>query len=65
MLDIDKLIHCCELCEWLGGFSTLLDIDKAIYFVTRQVSKVNYQIEDVFSPRSFPQNTYISRKLDI
>lgn len=28
------------------------------------VSNVNYQIEDVFSPRSFPQNTYISRKLD-
>ena len=25
---------------------------------------MNYQIEDVFSPRSFPQNTYISRKLD-
>ena len=25
---------------------------------------MNYQIEDVFSPRSFPQNTYISRKFD-
>lgn len=25
---------------------------------------MNYQIEDVFSPRSFPQNTYISSKLD-
>ena len=31
---------------------------------TRKVNNVNYQIEDVFSPRSFPQNTYISRKLD-
>ena len=28
------------------------------------MSDVNYQIEDVFSPRSFPQNTYISRKFD-
>ena len=28
------------------------------------MSNVNYQIEDVFSPRSLPQNTYISRKLD-
>lgn len=25
---------------------------------------MNYQIEDVFSPHSFPKNTYISRKLD-
>ena len=25
---------------------------------------MNYYIEDVFSPRSFPQNTYIFRKLD-
>ena len=25
---------------------------------------MHYQIEDVFSPRSFPENTYISRKLD-
>ena len=25
---------------------------------------MSYQIEDVFSPRSFPENTYISRKLE-
>lgn len=25
---------------------------------------MSYKIEDVFSPRSFPQNTYITRKLD-
>lgn len=31
---------------------------------TKKVNNVNYQIEDVFSPRSFPQNTYISRRLD-
>lgn len=29
------------------------------------VSNVNYQIKDPFSPRLFPQNTYIYNKLDV